>query len=67
VLKRGMLANLAVASFEHLVQVIRHGLKKAPSTESLWADEDAARTAINPCQPRLPVTGHRRLSGNPIA
>ena len=28
VLKRGDLANLAVASFGHLVQVIRHGLKK---------------------------------------
>ena len=28
VLKRGVLANLAVASFAHLVQVIRHGLKK---------------------------------------
>jgi len=28
VLKRGGLANLAVASFGHLVQVIRHGLKK---------------------------------------
>jgi hypothetical protein len=28
VLKRGVLANLAVASFAHLIQVIRHGLKK---------------------------------------
>ena len=28
VLKRGVLANLAMASFGHLVQVIRHGLKK---------------------------------------
>ena len=28
VLKRGVLANLAVASFAHLVHVIRHGLKK---------------------------------------
>src|SRR5580704_15700411 len=28
VLKGGALANLAVASFAHLVQVIRHGLKK---------------------------------------
>ena len=28
VLKGGVLANLAVASFAHLVQVIRHGLKK---------------------------------------
>jgi hypothetical protein len=28
VLKRGVLANLAVARFAHLVQVIRHGLKK---------------------------------------
>ena len=27
-LKRGVPANLAVASFAHLVQVIRHGLKK---------------------------------------
>ena len=27
VLKGGVLANLAVASFGHLVQVIRHGLK----------------------------------------
>ena len=26
-LKRGVLANLAVASFAHLVLVIRHGLK----------------------------------------
>jgi DDE superfamily endonuclease len=28
VLKRGVLANLALASFAHLVQVLRHGLKK---------------------------------------
>jgi hypothetical protein len=28
VLKRGVLANLAVISFTHLIQVIRHGLKK---------------------------------------
>jgi hypothetical protein len=28
VLKRGVLANLAVASFAHLVQVIRRGLRK---------------------------------------
>jgi len=28
VLKRGVLANLAVTSFSHLLQVIRHGLKK---------------------------------------
>ena len=28
VLKRGVLANLALASFAHLIQVIRHGLKK---------------------------------------
>ena len=28
VLKRGALANLAVTSFAHLIQVIRHGLKK---------------------------------------
>jgi hypothetical protein len=28
VLKRGVLANLAVASFAHLIQVIRHCLKK---------------------------------------
>jgi hypothetical protein len=28
VLKRGVLANIAEASFAHLVQVIRHGLKK---------------------------------------
>ena len=28
VLKRGVLANLAVASFGHLIQVIRRGLKK---------------------------------------
>jgi hypothetical protein len=28
VLKRGVLANLATASFAHLVQAIRHGLKK---------------------------------------
>ena len=27
-LKGGVLANLAVASFGHLVQVVRHGLKK---------------------------------------
>ena len=27
-LKGGVLANLAAASFSHLVQVIRHGLKK---------------------------------------
>jgi putative transposase len=28
VLKRGTLANLAAASFTHLLRVIRHGLKK---------------------------------------
>lgn len=28
VLKRGVLVNLAAASFSHLLQVIRHGLKK---------------------------------------
>jgi hypothetical protein len=28
VLKGGVLANLAAASFSHLVQVIQHGLKK---------------------------------------
>ncbi len=28
VLKRGVLANLAVASFTHLIQVIRHRLKQ---------------------------------------
>jgi hypothetical protein len=28
VIQRGVLANLAGASFAHLVQVIRHGLKK---------------------------------------
>ena len=28
VLKRGVLANLAVATFAQLIQVIRHGLKK---------------------------------------
>ena len=28
VLKRGVLANLAVVGFGHLVRVIRHGLKK---------------------------------------
>jgi hypothetical protein len=27
VLTRGVLANLAIASFAHLLQVIRHGLK----------------------------------------
>ena len=27
-LKRGVLANLAIASFSHLLHVIRHGLKK---------------------------------------
>ena len=27
-LKRGVLTNLAIASFSHLIQVIRHGLKK---------------------------------------
>ena len=34
-LKRGVLANLAVASFAHLVQVIRHGLKKIQYQPSL--------------------------------
>ena len=28
VLKRGVLVNPTVASFAHLVQVVRHGLKK---------------------------------------
>ena len=32
VLKRGVLANLAVASFAHLLQVIRHGLKKSTTS-----------------------------------
>ena len=35
VLKGGVLANLAVASFGHLVQVIRHGLKKIQYQPSL--------------------------------
>jgi len=35
VFKRGVLANLAVASFGHLVQVIRHGLKKIQSQPGL--------------------------------
>jgi hypothetical protein len=30
VLKRGVLANLAAASFGHLIQVIRHGLNEDP-------------------------------------
>jgi len=34
-LKRGVLANLAAASFAHLVQVIRHGLKKIQYQPSL--------------------------------
>ena len=33
--KRGVLANLAVASFGHLVQVIQHGLKKIQSQPGL--------------------------------
>ncbi len=48
-LKRGVLANLAVASFAHLVQVIRHGLKKAQYQPGLieglpprnWAEHGA--------------------------
>ena len=32
VLKRGALANLAVTSFAHLIQVIRHGLKKSSTS-----------------------------------
>jgi hypothetical protein len=35
VFKRGVLPNLAVASFGHLVQVIRHGLKKIQSQPGL--------------------------------
>ena len=35
VFKRVVLANLAVASFGHLVQVIRHGLKKIQSQPGL--------------------------------
>jgi hypothetical protein len=35
VLKRGVLANLAAASFGHLIQVIRHGLNEDPVQPSL--------------------------------
>ena len=35
VFKRGVLANPAVASFSHLVQVIRHGPKKIQSQPGL--------------------------------
>ena len=38
VLKRGVLANLAVASFGHLIQVIRHGLKKIQYQPGLIED-----------------------------
>jgi len=40
VLKRGVLANLAVTSFAHLVQVIRHGLKKIQ-----WTSPASSRAA----------------------
>jgi hypothetical protein len=38
VLKGGVLANLAVASFGHLVQVIRNGLKKIQYQPGLIED-----------------------------
>jgi hypothetical protein len=37
-LKRGVLANLAVASFDHLVQVIRHGPRKIQYQPGLTED-----------------------------
>ena len=45
VLKRGVLANLAIASFGHLVQVIRHGLKKIQSQPGL-VEGCLARTGL---------------------
>jgi putative transposase len=45
VFKRGVLANLAVASFGHLVQVIRHGLKKTQSQPGL-VEGCLARTGL---------------------
>ena len=45
VLKGGALANLAVASFAHLVQVVRHGLKKIQYRPSLIRRSLCARMA----------------------
>jgi transposase len=51
-LKRGVLANLAVASFGHLVQVIRRGLKKIQyqpaSSRAAWPEPGWPWTQTDP-------------------
>ena len=51
-LKRGVLANLAVASFAHLVLVIRHGLKQ----DGLRGEVPLVRAF--PAQPSSEPGGH---------
>lgn len=58
-LKGGVLANLAVASFAHLVQVIRHGLKKIQYQPGL-IEECLAGTGLTPDQAGQP-NGHHEL------
>ena len=59
VLKGGVLANLAVASFAHLVQVIRHGLKKIQYRPGL-IEGCLAGTGLTLDQTKQP-NGHHEL------
>jgi hypothetical protein len=59
VLKGGVLANLAVASFGHLIQVIRHGLKKIQYRPHL-IDGCLARTGLA-LEPGETPNGHQEL------
>ncbi len=59
VLKRGVLANLAIASFGHLVQVIRHGLKKIQYQPGL-IEGCLAGTGLAP-EPGETPNGHHEL------
>ena len=54
VLKRGVLANLAVASFAHLIQVIRHGLKKS-STSPVSSKAALTGTGLSPGTSEYPT------------
>ena len=59
-LKGGVLANLAVAGFGHLVQVIRHGLKKIQYRPGL-IDGCLAGTGLA-LEPGENTSGHRELT-----
>jgi hypothetical protein len=59
VLKGGVLANLAVASFAHLVQVIRHGLKRIQYRPGL-IEGCLAGTGLTLDQAKQP-NGHHEL------